>query len=1077
MDYKENKKGITNTQDDQKGDSINLEEKREESPIKKMVAVLQKKALDFTERPEWLNKLINLSEEIYYLTYLDKKNKTGKKIFTENYFRNEWPNSLYALAGKKIPVELLIQLCENGTITDPSRPFNEEELEGKIGKIQIGEESLKDLCKKQKEEVIMTLDGIKNSISHNKDEKLYLENTRIGKMIYQDYFRIAGKVNIILNHLAYAATRIKGYDAFASFNKKEESFFIQSKDLVALKRLFEELNEKFPGCADIVENAMIHGKIVDGLTEEIFLNTIDPKILIDSKKIFKTKKQNENSEPKKEDIIKIEQKDTKQNSETKTGGQKKPEENSEKMISVLEAEKKLDEARGNYINEYNKCKNEADKVSLIQKTKNKILNIFKTVPENKIKVKPEDFFTQKTIEAKKAYTKAKKEMGNAMFNQKKSELEKAGLSRDELTKALEEYKAIEILEETIINERQKIIDARVTEKPILFKRLLDGWLKIKPKWKRVALSTIVFLPLAGFGAVGAAAFSYGALGVAGLATVKFAASMGIGAVVGQSARGIDWIKKGSDVKFAQNQQDKKTELKEKFSRSEIELEEYEKEIDILEKAEKSRNRNRAIAKGVVGGIIAFGAGFAAYDAMGNGISHIDNVHGSLESVQNTPLGTETINSPSVIKHLEVEATADHGQGAISTLRELQKNLNIEYGDNLDNAPVSVKHILETDPPKLAEELGMYKPGEDAESLLIKSGSSFKVDSSGTLNYHDVDTNSDVTLIKGTELKAHSSYEGRMVDTDHSGVQTEINRSGNENIIDNPNFNEGVKTPQVAPEIIDLNSTNENTIGAPNIKEIDSSQVEPKVIDLNKTDLKTNANEVSANLLSTEELNESKVNYLRNLFPTEKLMRNWSYINRNVSAERLIELSNNEQISAAYEPLSHHIKNLQDLSGLNPYQATNSQPAESISHFMNRAYGEINELGKIEDIKMFDNSNLEAGSANIKMTNLEDILKSTPNVHEVNIDRLKDLKEITKGYEDIPPGQLPLKMIMENVSEKGLHSLVSEDIAETKTAAIMASNFKMNSIMSSIKGTSHGDYYFNKILPNGNVKLIHIKFYK
>jgi len=50
-------------------------------------------------------------------------------------------------------------------------------------------------------------------------------------------------------------------------------------------------------------------------------------------------------------------------------------------------------------------------------------------------------------------------------------------------------------------------------------------------------------------------------------------------------------------------------------------------------------------------------------------------------------------------------------------------------------PTSVKHILNTNADKLAREYGMYKPGQDAESAFIKSGSSFQVDRYGNVTYH------------------------------------------------------------------------------------------------------------------------------------------------------------------------------------------------------------------------------------------------------------------------------------------------------------------------------------------------------
>ncbi|MCX6753567.1 MAG: hypothetical protein NTV03_00730, partial [Candidatus Nomurabacteria bacterium] len=335
------------------------------------------------------------------------------------------------------------------------------------------------------------------------------------------------------------------------------------------------------------------------------------------------------------------------------------------------------------------------------------------------------------------------------------------------------YKATEILAKTIIEERQKLIDMKADGSPIkpaLWKRLIDGYMSIKPRWKRVALSTMIFLPASAMGAIGAGAIaSYGVVGLAGLAGVKFGASMAIGAGVGQLAKGIDWAKKGSDLKFKEKQVEDKQKLKEKFSEGKIDLNQYEKQLAIYEEEERKRNRNRTITKGVVGGALAIAAGFVAYDAMGHGVEHLKGIHNSVDAVTGPDVSNH-LNTPNIIEHANVEATADHGQGAISTLRELQHNLKIEYGNDLNNAPVSVKHILNTDAHKLAQEYGMYKPGQDAESAFIKSGSSFRVDSHGNLTYHAVGIKNDLILERGTDIKASSLYEGKMSDTDHSGVK-------------------------------------------------------------------------------------------------------------------------------------------------------------------------------------------------------------------------------------------------------------------------------------------------------------------
>ena len=287
--------------------------KKEPTCGTKMMDEIMEKAGIMKDKPEWLDKLINFVSELDNLTYLEKKDSKGRKVFNETYFRNEWPNSLYALAEKKIPFETLIKLCESEKITDPSKPFTEEELNGEIGSIKIDKFTIKELCKQQKEEVENILNnGIKNSIKHNTAEGKNMESTRLGKIIYQDYYKNFGKVNVILDHLSFKATKAKNYDTYMAWNKKKNSFYINSNH-PNLSKIVEELNKIDPGCAIDVRGVMVYGKILN-LTEEQFLNTIDPKILKNVKIIDKetelTQKTNGDPENQKDnnktEVVKIE---------------------------------------------------------------------------------------------------------------------------------------------------------------------------------------------------------------------------------------------------------------------------------------------------------------------------------------------------------------------------------------------------------------------------------------------------------------------------------------------------------------------------------------------------------------------------------------------------------------------------------------------------------------------------------------------------------------------------------------------------------------------------------------------------
>ncbi|MFA6274353.1 MAG: hypothetical protein WC662_04285, partial [Candidatus Paceibacterota bacterium] len=81
----------------------------------------------------------------------------------------------------------------------------------------------------------------------------------------------------IPKHLAFIGTKYSGFDTFVNWNEERKEFFINSFH-PNLSEIVKKLNEADPGCAVDVRGTMIFGKIKN-LTEEQFLNIIDPKIL------------------------------------------------------------------------------------------------------------------------------------------------------------------------------------------------------------------------------------------------------------------------------------------------------------------------------------------------------------------------------------------------------------------------------------------------------------------------------------------------------------------------------------------------------------------------------------------------------------------------------------------------------------------------------------------------------------------------------------------------------------------------------------------------------------------------------
>lgn len=278
--------------------------KRDPTSGTKMMSEIMEKAEMLEDKPKWLRRVITFVNDIDNLSYLKKKDEKDRKIFNENYLRNEWPNSLYALAEKQIPFETLIELCKSGIIKDPSSPFTKEELAGSLGGFKIGDSTIKELGEKQKKEVEKAFDAIKGVIIQNKKDGLNLDTESLGKIIYHNYKKNGiGKINIVPDHLAFKLTRAKNFDTYMSWNKKKDIFYINSTDQ-NLSKIVEELNKVDRGCALDVRGTMVFGKIKN-LTEEQFLNIIDPKILSSVKpelikKDVNTKEKSDNIEEKSE---------------------------------------------------------------------------------------------------------------------------------------------------------------------------------------------------------------------------------------------------------------------------------------------------------------------------------------------------------------------------------------------------------------------------------------------------------------------------------------------------------------------------------------------------------------------------------------------------------------------------------------------------------------------------------------------------------------------------------------------------------------------------------------------------------
>lgn len=207
----------------------------------------------------WVKNLVNTVNSVDNLSYVNRKDENGEKIWNEEYFTKDWPYSVEALAAQ-IPLPILVKLYKENKIRNTAQVFTDQEIKGYIGKIKINEnegKTIKDLCEINKEKAEKTIVALRKAIELNQKNELATENTLIGKTIYHNYEKIEGtKSNIIPfeNGLPFLGTKALGYDSFAVFNsdpkKVNQKFFINSSHLNT-SILGENLNKRLPGTQEI----------------------------------------------------------------------------------------------------------------------------------------------------------------------------------------------------------------------------------------------------------------------------------------------------------------------------------------------------------------------------------------------------------------------------------------------------------------------------------------------------------------------------------------------------------------------------------------------------------------------------------------------------------------------------------------------------------------------------------------------------------------------------------------------------------------------------------------------------------
>ena len=323
----------------------------------------------------------------------------------------------------------------------------------------------------------------------------------------------------------------------------------------------------------------------------------------------------------------------------------------------------------------------------------------------------------------------------------------------------------------------------------------------------------------------------------------------------------------------------------------------------------------------------------------------------------------------------VAAEADGGQGAISTLRELQAKLGEEY-KGVDKLPENVDHIINSDAHELAKEYGLYRPGEDAESAKVYVGDKMTFNKeTGEVVFTHVRGGEDV-LQQGVE------YKGDMFDSGKIGTVSE-NTAGNADPFANsapiPNGEDMPSSflenhPQVAPGDGDF----ANSSPIPNGEDVGSSFIDnnPQVApdtnqesstvvknenDFNREESQGSNNNTSVknesgennNNLSPRDIRQIDRIFDRNLdhvFPENKDMNIWEGIKGKNAAE-LYYADNFNNLDPQYESLKDYLHKIHEVTGIEPREETWYRSAESNLEYIQRGLKEAALQDKLKDIKL------------------------------------------------------------------------------------------------------------------------------
>jgi hypothetical protein len=301
-----------------------------------------------------------------------------------------------------------------------------------------------------------------------------------------------------------------------------------------------------------------------------------------------------------------------------------------------------------------------------------------------------------------------------------------------------------------------------------------------------------------------------------------------------------------------------------------------------------------------------------------------------------------------IKIVSVEA--NDGQGAISTLHELQKSLREEY-QNVVKLPASIDHIINTDARELSKEYGLYKPGEEAESAKVFVGDKMSFNKeTGEVVFTHARGGEDI-LQKGLE------YKGDMFDS--ANKETEITNDDSKEVT-----HDFVKNNLQVPPEVAVNGEDVTGNLKPDIpkEELYNNEVSKTINDLNNEEAQGGGEQETAKEpepqsdsrdLSPREIRQMDRVFdknLNHLFPEDKDVNVWNDIKGSSAADLYYGDSFNN-LDPQHESLHSYLHKIHEVTGIEPIEGNLIQSAETNLEFIERGLKEAVLIGKLDEVKL------------------------------------------------------------------------------------------------------------------------------